>query len=137
MSSTLAAAKPISANVSRAASSSRSTVSVRRRLGRCTSADVVTMQYCIGYTAVSKGAVMAIPAPACGRRTVRDRHPGQASAVSNAARLLPGVFIGSHAVAAGVLTEKQLRRRGYRRLVHGVYAAPGLPLDHRLRCRGV
>jgi hypothetical protein len=37
----------------------------------------------------------------------------------------------------GVLTEKQLRHRGYRRLVHGVYADPSLPLDHRLRCRAV
>src|SRR3954447_16736827 len=78
MSSTLAAAKPISANVSRAASSSRSTVSVRRLLGRCTSADVVTMQHCIGYTVVlnAAGAITAIIVPACGRRTVRARHPG-------------------------------------------------------------
>lgn len=52
-------------------------------------------------------------------------------------RLLPGVFLGSHAVAEGALTEKQLRTRGYRRLVQGVYADPGLPFDHRLRCRGV
>ena len=52
-------------------------------------------------------------------------------------RLLPGVFVGSHAVAAGALTEKQLRTRGYRRLVQGVYADPGLEFDHRLRCRGV
>jgi hypothetical protein len=52
-------------------------------------------------------------------------------------RLLPGVFIGSHAIASGGLTQQQLRTRGYRRLVHGVYADPGLELDHRLRCRGV
>ena len=52
------------------------------------------------------------------------------------ARLLPGVFVGSHAVAAGLLTRKQLRERSYRRLVQGVYADPGLELDHRLRCRG-
>ena len=52
-------------------------------------------------------------------------------------RLLPGVFIGSHAIAAGALTKKQLRQRGYRRLVQGVYADPGLTVDHRLRCRGV
>jgi G:T-mismatch repair DNA endonuclease (very short patch repair protein) len=57
--------------------------------------------------------------------------------VSSYRRLLPGVFIASHAMAEGVLTEKQLRHRGYRRLVHGVYADPSLPLDHRLRCRGV
>ena len=52
-------------------------------------------------------------------------------------QLLPGVFIGSHAVAAGLLTRRQLRERSYRRLVHGVYADPGLEFDHRLRCTGV
>ena len=51
--------------------------------------------------------------------------------------LLPGVFVGSAAVAQGVITAKQLRERGYRRLVTGVYADSGLPLDHRLRCAGV
>jgi hypothetical protein len=57
--------------------------------------------------------------------------------VSHGFRLLPGVFIGSHALAAGALTRQQLRTRGYRRLVHGVYADPSLLIDHRLRCRGV
>ncbi|WP_141233792.1 endonuclease domain-containing protein [Geodermatophilus saharensis] len=52
-------------------------------------------------------------------------------------RLLPGVFVGSAAVAEGFLTRGQLRRRSYRRLAQGVYADPGLPVDHRLRCRGV
>jgi hypothetical protein len=52
-------------------------------------------------------------------------------------RLLPGVFVGSHAVAEGLLTRKQLRERSYRRLVQGVYADPALPMDHRLRCAGV
>jgi very-short-patch-repair endonuclease len=52
-------------------------------------------------------------------------------------RMLPGVFVGSHAVAEGWLTRGQLRRRGYRRLVHGVYADPDLPFDHQLKCRGV
>lgn len=65
------------------------------------------------------------------------RQIGHTRAVSERFRLLPGVFIGSHAIAAGALTEKQLRSRGYRRLVQGVYADPGLLLDHRLRCRGV
>ena len=60
------------------------------------------------------------------------RHPAPVST-----RLLPGIFVGSHAIAEGVLTRKQLRERSYRRLVQGVYADPGLPLDHRLRCRGV
>ncbi|MPQ97982.1 DUF559 domain-containing protein [Modestobacter sp. I12A-02628] len=50
---------------------------------------------------------------------------------------LNGVFIGSHAIAAGVLTRRQLRESSYRRLVHGVYADPGLPVDHRLYCTGV
>ncbi len=51
--------------------------------------------------------------------------------------LLPGVFIGSHAIADGLLTRRLLRERSYRRLVQGVYADPSLPLDHRLRCQGV
>ncbi|WP_222264108.1 endonuclease domain-containing protein [Modestobacter marinus] len=52
-------------------------------------------------------------------------------------RHLTGVFIGSHAIAEGLLTAKQLRQRSYRRLVQGVYADPGLDVDHRLRCAGV
>ena len=52
-------------------------------------------------------------------------------------RLLPGVFIGSHAISEGFLTRKQLRERSYRRLVQGVYADPSLEFDHRLRCTGV
>lgn len=52
-------------------------------------------------------------------------------------RLLPGVFVASHAIAEGVLTRAQLRARSYRRLVQGVYADPGLDVDHRLTCRGV
>jgi very-short-patch-repair endonuclease len=57
--------------------------------------------------------------------------------VSATRQLLPGVFIASHAIAEGFLTRPQLRRLGYRRLVHGVYADPGLPFDHQLKCRGV
>lgn len=53
------------------------------------------------------------------------------------APLLPGVFVGSHAVADGAITRKQLRERSYRRLVQGVYADPSLPFDHQLRCRAV
>ena len=52
-------------------------------------------------------------------------------------RPLHGVFIASHAIAEGSLSRAQLRRLGYRRLVQGVYADPGLPVDHRLRCSGV
>jgi very-short-patch-repair endonuclease len=47
------------------------------------------------------------------------------------------VFIASHAIAEGYLTRAQLRRRGYRRLVQGVYADPSLPFDHKLKCQGV
>jgi hypothetical protein len=50
---------------------------------------------------------------------------------------LTGVFIGSHAVAQGLVTAKQLRERSWRRIVHGVYADPALPVDHRLRCAAV
>jgi hypothetical protein len=57
--------------------------------------------------------------------------------VSSSRVLGPGVFIGSHAVAEGFLTPTQLRQRGYRRLVQGVYADPGLPFDHQLKSRGV
>ena len=57
--------------------------------------------------------------------------------MSSYVRMLPGVFVGSHAVAEGLLTKRELRTRGYRRLVQGVYADPSLPFDHRLRCHGV
>jgi very-short-patch-repair endonuclease len=52
-------------------------------------------------------------------------------------RPLHGVFIASDAIAEGAITRKQLRLLGYRRLVQGVYADPGIALDHRLRCTGV
>ena len=48
---------------------------------------------------------------------------------------LLGVFVGSHAVAAGALTKAQLQRGPYRRVLRGVYAPPGVPHDHLLRCR--
>jgi hypothetical protein len=44
-----------------------------------------------------------------------------------------GVFIGSHAIAEGLLTAKQLKL--YRRLLHNVYADPALVDDHQLRAR--
>jgi hypothetical protein len=50
---------------------------------------------------------------------------------------LTGAFIGSHAIAQGHLTRGELRTKGYRRLVQGVYADPAVPFDHRLRARGV
>jgi hypothetical protein len=48
---------------------------------------------------------------------------------------LHGVFVGSHAVAAGSLTRRQLQDGPYVRVLHGVYADPSLPRDHMLRCR--
>jgi uncharacterized protein DUF559 len=50
---------------------------------------------------------------------------------------LDGVFVGSHAIAQGALTRRQLRESGYRRVVQGVYAVPQLPVDHALHCRAV
>ena len=49
---------------------------------------------------------------------------------------LNGVFLGSHAVAHGVVTRAQLHSGLYRRLFQNVYADPGLPADHRLYARG-
>jgi hypothetical protein len=71
----------------------------------------------------------------CGRRRSAVGRSGTLARVTSA--LLPGVFVGSHAIAAGLLTRRQLRERSYRRLVHGVYADPSLEVDHRLRCTGV
>ena len=62
---------------------------------------------------------------------------GHASRMSVRTHRLTGVFVGSHAIASGSITVKELRTLGYRRLTHGVYADPMLELDHRLRCRGV
>jgi hypothetical protein len=46
-----------------------------------------------------------------------------------------GLFIGSHAVADGMLTPKQLKSGLFRRVLHNVYADPSLEHDHRLRAR--
>ncbi len=48
---------------------------------------------------------------------------------------LHGVFLGTHAVAEGSLTVRQLRHGPYVRVLRGVYADPSLPRDHLLRCR--
>jgi hypothetical protein len=45
------------------------------------------------------------------------------------------VFLGSHAVAEGAVSAKQLKARLYRRLLHNAYADPGLPADHQLYAR--
>jgi hypothetical protein len=53
------------------------------------------------------------------------------------ARPLPhGVFLGSHAVAEGAVTRRQLQSGLFRRVLHNVYADPRLPFDHELACRG-
>jgi Protein of unknown function (DUF559) len=50
-------------------------------------------------------------------------------------RPLHGVFLGSHAVAEGAVSAKQLKSGLYRRLLHNVYADPGLVVDHQLYAR--
>jgi very-short-patch-repair endonuclease len=45
------------------------------------------------------------------------------------------VFVGSEAVAAGLVTRAQLRSPRYRRLLRGVYVDASTPVDHELRCR--
>lgn len=49
-------------------------------------------------------------------------------------RLPHGLFLGSHAVAEGLLNREQLQRR-YRRVLRNVYAEPGTTFDHELRAR--
>lgn len=46
------------------------------------------------------------------------------------------MFIGSHAIAEGAVTAKQLKSGLYRRLLRDVYVDPGIPLDHELIARG-
>lgn len=46
-----------------------------------------------------------------------------------------GLFIGSHAIAEGVVTRAQLDRGTFRRVLHGVYAPPGVRHDHELVAR--
>lgn len=48
---------------------------------------------------------------------------------------LHGVFLGTHAIAEGSLTERQLRDGPYVRVLRGVYADPSLARDHHLKCR--
>jgi hypothetical protein len=51
-------------------------------------------------------------------------------------RPLPhGVFLGSHAVAEGAVTRRQLQSGLFRKVLHNVYADPRLAFDHRLLCR--
>lgn len=55
-----------------------------------------------------------------------------------ASRSLPhGVFLGSHAVAEGAVTRRQLQSGLFRTVLHNVYADPRMPFDHELLCRAV
>jgi hypothetical protein len=56
-------------------------------------------------------------------------------AVTSHRRFTGGLFIGSHAVAEGMLTQKQLKSGVFRRVLHNVYADPSLTIDHQLRAR--
>lgn len=44
------------------------------------------------------------------------------------------VFLGAEAVAAGLVTYRQLRGPQFRRLLQGVYAPAHIPVTHELRC---
>ncbi len=48
---------------------------------------------------------------------------------------LPTVFVGSQAVAAGLLSPSQLRGPLVHRVLHGVYRPSWVPLTHRLKCQ--
>jgi very-short-patch-repair endonuclease len=49
--------------------------------------------------------------------------------------LLPDVFVGGEAVAAGLLTARQLRGPLVERIFHGVYRPAWVPLTHKLKCQ--
>jgi len=44
-------------------------------------------------------------------------------------------FLGSAAVAAGLVTRKRLLGPSFRRVLHGVYVSRGLAVDHGVKCR--
>jgi hypothetical protein len=56
--------------------------------------------------------------------------------VTSYRRFSGGLFIGSHALAEGFLTKRQLRAGPFNRVLHNVYAEPGLVHDHRLKALG-
>jgi Protein of unknown function (DUF559) len=58
-----------------------------------------------------------------------------AAVVTPTRRFLGGLFIGSHALADGVLTKRQLESGLYSRVLRNVYADAGLRHDHRLKAR--
>jgi hypothetical protein len=50
-------------------------------------------------------------------------------------RLTGELFVGSHAVAEGLLSKRQIEAGLYRRVLRNVYAEPHLVHDHRLKAR--
>src|SRR4051812_48965064 len=60
---------------------------------------------------------------------------GEAAAGTPTRRFLGGLFVGSHAVAEGVLKKRQLESGVYRRVLRNVYADPDLRHDHELKAR--
>jgi very-short-patch-repair endonuclease len=48
---------------------------------------------------------------------------------------LPDVFVGSEAVALGLLTIRELRGPFVVRVIHGVYRPAWVPLTHKLKCQ--
>jgi hypothetical protein len=49
---------------------------------------------------------------------------------------LAGVFRGTEALAAGIVTKEQLRGPGVRRLFRDVYLPAGMRFTHQMRCEG-
>jgi hypothetical protein len=85
--------------------------------------------------------VLSVPKAPAGRRAVdsdgeKSRRCPTLLPVTRSTRGLHGVFVGSHAIAEGGVTRKQLQAGLYRRLMQNVYADPGLTADHRLYARG-
>lgn len=50
-------------------------------------------------------------------------------------RFFGGLFVGSHAVSEGVVTQRQLDSGLFRRVLRNVYVEPGVLHDHRLKAR--
>src|SRR3954469_11964125 len=60
---------------------------------------------------------------------------GDASAVMSSRNFNGGLFVGSHAVAEGLFTKRQLHSGLFRRVLHNVYAEIGVVHDHVLKAR--
>ena len=69
----------------------------------------------------------------------KDASPGEISVVGRKIRAadICGVFRGSEAVAAGVLTADQLRGSQFRRLYRDVYLPAAMPVTHPVCCEGI